>query len=151
MATVRLDYGTGDGIWDESLTGDIYQAGLAVLPEPISANYISGVGVSLKALGVAISEMVDRLGVEVVLVGRALLIDHVISELMSNNQGLAVRWDDGRRLTEIGWWQACLMVRLIRGQQVGFPRNELWLMPLGPARAGEVPEMVRYVDVLSVP
>lgn len=160
MVTVNIDARQD---WPVDLIIRIWQdAARKCWPWEADPHYISGAGVMVPAVCQVISELVDDIGAEVVLLGRGSVMDQVLDDRPSD-----IAWCDGSRLEQIGWWRGCLLVRMLHwrfpstvriayadGTMMdcqSFPKNELWLLPLADARNGEASMLYRYVDTSLVP
>lgn len=165
MVTMNLHYGM-DHTWDSDLIVSIWKsAAQNYWPDQTHPHYCCGAGVSLLGVANMITEMVDFTGEEVLLIGRAPVVDGLLNEMMQSPSH-DVKWSDGNRLGTVGWWRGCLIVRMLYWQfdmtrityQDGtaintdfFPQNELWLLPLAEARLGEAHLLYRYIDTTLPP
>lgn len=169
MVTVNL-HATQFGVehqWDRELILSMWRsAAQNCWPEQTDSCHVSGAGVSRPTIAKMIASMTDFTAEEILLIGRAPVLDGLLDELMTSPSH-DVKWSDGNRLEEVGWWRGCLMVRMLNwclplGTEIHYqngtvvqtdyvPQNELWMMPLAAARLGEVHLMYRYVDTSLPP
>lgn len=166
MVTLNMRYGT-EHKWDSELIESIWKsAAQQCWPTATDRYYICGAGVSVRSVVDMITEMIDFTGEEVLLIGRAPMVDGLLNELMAIASH-DVNWCEGTRVEQVGWWRGCLIVRMLNwclppatriryqdGTVVDvnyFPQNELWLLPLAEARLGEAQLLFRYVDTSLPP